>query len=363
MSGTTTRTMLTMYTALSAAMRFFSGFFQSPASNFYNTEEVEIDITRDEEAIAIVVTDLSTGYRMNSADLYTNKSFKPPVLKEAVPLNSHDLLKRMAGDNPFADKNFRADVLIRIMESMAKLEKKIRRTIELQAAQILQTGTVTLNDAGGNALYTISFQPKTTHFPTVSVAWGAASDNILGDLESLIDVNRDDGLEEQDQLILGKNSFGHFIKDETVLARLDNRNFNVGQINVPEMRGQGGKYHGTVTIGQYPMQVWTYNGKYKDPQTGALTPYLNPDKVIVRSSTGRMDATFGAVPNIGELLGVQGRLIPELPGRFANAMGGMDLFTRAWITPDGDQLFGGIASRPLMIPTAIDTFGCLTTTV
>ena len=89
---------------------------------------------------------------------------------------------------------------------------------------------------------------------------------------------------------------------------------------------------------------------------------MDPNKVVVRSSTGRLDATFGAIPNIGKLLGAQAtnNVLPELPSRANNVEGGMDMFWNAWITPDGEQLMGGVGSRPLMIPTAIDTFGCLT---
>ena len=71
MSDTTTKRMIAAYKQMAAPMMFLSGFFQSPVQNFYNSEEVEIDVVRSDEDISIVITDLSTGYRMNSADLYT----------------------------------------------------------------------------------------------------------------------------------------------------------------------------------------------------------------------------------------------------------------------------------------------------
>ena len=362
MSGTITRTMLTAYEALAGITLFFSGMFRSPMSNFYSTEEVEFDILRSGEDISIVVTDLSTGYRMNSGDLYTNKSFKPPVHKEAVPINSFDLLKRMPGANPFADKNFRADLVVRMMWNMRKIEDKIRRAMELQAAQVLQTGTITLIDSAGNSLYTVDFAPKATHFPTSSTAWGQTGADILGDLESLMDVIRDDGLEEPSIGVFGTDALDELFKDTTVLARLDNRNFAMGAIEAPTMNGAGGKYHGTLTVGRYKLQIWSYNGKYIHPQTLVRTPYMAPEKVVIKSENSRLDATFGAVPNIGQLLGVTGTsVLPEASGRFMSTSRGMDLFTNAWISPDGEQLFSGIAARPLMIPTAIDTFGCLDT--
>ena len=139
---------------------------------------------------------------------------------------------------------------------------------------------------------------------------------------------------------------------------------DTGAVVPMEKRNNGGTYRGWIDIGNYRYEMWTYGGRYKHPQTGVKTPFIDPGNVIVRDSNGRLDATFGAIPNIGALLGEMGpNLLPELPGRISNTGGGMDLFVNAWLSNDGEQLFGGVGARPLMIPTAIDTYGCLTTGV
>src|SRR6056297_1909079 len=166
MSGNTTRRMISAYFQEASPTAFFSGMFQTRPENFHSSEEVEIDIVRSEEDVSIVIQDLSTGYRMNSDDLYTNKGFKPPIHKEAIPLNAFDLIKRMPGENPFQSPDFRANVITKMFSGMRKIERKIRRSIELQASQVLQTGVVTLTDINGAALYTLDYAPKTAHFPT-----------------------------------------------------------------------------------------------------------------------------------------------------------------------------------------------------
>lgn len=362
MSGTTTKRMLRAYISMSSPLLFLSGLFQSPLQNFHNSEEVEIDIVRSDEDISIVIQDLSTGYRMNSEDLYTNKGFKPPVHKEAIPINSHDLIKRMPGEDPFQDPDFRGNVILRMFKGMVKVERKIRRSIELQASQVLQTGIVTLTDSAGLPLYTLDFKPKATHFPTTGTAWNLAGADIAGDIGALAEVIRNDGLEDPDQLIMGVDAFEAAITNDDFKARFDNRRIDMGRVVPMEMRGNGGTFRGVVEIGNYKYDIWTYGGRYKDPQTGVKIQFVSPEKVIVRSSTGRLDATFGAIPNIGKLMGAQNtQLLPEMPGRVSNGEGGMDLFTNAWLSNDGEQLFGGVGARPLMIPTAIDTYGCLDT--
>jgi len=361
MSGSATKRLISAYIQMASPMRFLSGLFQSPAQNFHNSEEVEIDIMRETEEVSVAIQDISAGHRMNSVDLYTNKGFKPPVHKEAVPINSFDLLKRMAGNTPFQDPAFQADLTLRMFDAMRKIENKIRRSIELQASQVLQTGTVTLQDSNGSTVYSIDFQPKATHFPTVGTAWSSATlAQKITDLTSLMNVIRNDGLMDPDRLIFGEAAWENLIATSGFADRFDARRLDLGTISPFEMRGQGGQYRGVIDLGNYRVDVWTYGGRYVNPNGGATTQYITPDKIIVQSSGGRLDATFGSVPNIGRLLGMNGtQILPGLPQRFTNAAGGMDLFTNAWVSADGEQLFGGIAARPLLIPTAIDTFGCL----
>lgn len=362
MSGNTTRAMISAYYQEAAPVAFFSGMFETRPGNFHSSEEVEIDIIRSEEDVSIVIQDLSTGYRMNSNDLYTNKGFKPPIHKEAVPLNAFDLIKRVAGDNPFASRDFRANIITKMFDGMRKVERKIRRAIELQASQIMQTGVVTLTDSSGTALYNLDFKPKAAHFPTAGTSWASATiAQKISDLTSLCDVIRGDGLSDPDELDVGSTVWENLLQTTGFLERFDARRADLGTLTAMDRRGGGGIYRGTIELGNYKLDVFTYNGRYTHPQTGLSTPFLDPGKVVVRSSTARMDATFGAIPNIGALLGASGRLIPELPARMSSTENGMDLFTNVWMSPDGEQLFGGVGARPLMIPTAIDTYGCLDT--
>lgn len=362
MSNLITRKMVDLYIQMASPTLFLSGFFVAPPQNFHTTEEIEIDIVRSEEDVAIVVQDLSVGYRNNSTELYTNKSFKPPIFKESVAVNSFDLLKRVPGQNPFESPDFRANVISRMFQSINKIEAKIRRSVELQASQVLQTGIVTLTDSAGVALYTLDYKPKATHFPTVGTTWNlVATDDKIGDIRSVADIIRGDGLVDVDELIFGDTAWDYWIQDARVQNALDNRRIIVGEI-APEQRGNGQIFQGYIWIGNYRFSMWTYQGRYKHPQTGVSTKYIDAGKVIVRASSGRMDATFGAIPNIGKLMGQQStQLLPELPGRISNGAGSMDFFTNAWLTNDGEQLFAGIGARPLMIPTAIDTFGCVDT--
>jgi len=351
-----TKRMLALYESMASPTRFLTGLFLTPPQNFYNSAEVEVDGVRFGEEISIVVQNLTVGGRENSADLYTNKRFKAPIHKEVGTLNSFDLINRMAGDDPFADINFQANATTKAFMIISKIEDKIRRSIEVQASQILQTAVLDLKDENGSTLYSLDFKGKATHFPDAATEWDNASANPIADLESLADVIRKDGLQNPDQIIMGDRAFREFIDNDLVKERLDNRRIELGTIAPVAMRSDGGVYKGTVQVGNYNMDVWTYSGYYVDPQSGLSVPYISPRKVIMRASVGRLDATFGAIPRF---VNPDTRVLPFLPPRLSSVSGGMDLFTNAWVTPDGEQLILSAGSRPLLIPTAIDTYGCL----
>lgn len=361
MSDASTKHLIASYLEEASAPMFLSGFFLSPPENFHNSEKVEIDIERDDEEIAIVVTDLAAGGRHNESNLYTNKGFTPPIFKEEGSLSAYEMIKRQPGRHPFnRDLDFAEHALRQSFSMFRKLERKIRRSVELMASQVLQTGVLTLADQNGTALYELDFQPKATHITQVSVTWAedGSTGVPLADLEDLARVVRRDGKRQPKKLVFGDSAFQRFLANEDVKARLDNRGMNVGQV-APVARGEGATFQGWVWIGHYRFEMWTYDGFYKDPQTGEHVAYVDPDNVIMLSEGGRLDLSYGAIPMIVQ---PEQRALPFLPPRISGVQQGIDLTTNAWLSPNGESLIVSAGTRPLTIPTAIDTFACLDVT-
>lgn len=361
-SGKVTQHMIEAYNEDAEPTMFLSGWYQSPPRNFHKSQEVQIDVRRSGEKIAIAISDLSVAPRMNEASDFVNKAFIPPIFGEQGPVNAFDLIKRFPGQTPFQDPNFRGNLGQMMFEMMRLNEAKIRRTIEVQASQIFQTGIVSLIDSNGTVVYTIDFKPKSSHFPTAGIAWDAGGATIAADISAVSEIIRNDGKADPNQLFMGINAYNAFADDPLIQALYDNRRMNRGEIRFMEPRGEGGMFRGTVNIGNYNYDIWTYGGRFEDPDTGLLTQYLTPSSCIVRVDSGRLDATFGAIPHIGSELGIPAfNILPDFTGRFQNAGGGMDMQTYMYVTVDGRQLFGVVETRALMIPTAIDRFGNIDT--
>jgi hypothetical protein len=359
MSDASTQRLIERYMDDAESPGFLSGMFRSPPENFHNSEKVGIDIIRDEEDVAVVVQDLTVGARANESTLYVNKEFTPAIFDEEGTVSAYNMIKRQPGVDPFKDPNFGMNAAFESFRIFRRLERKIRRAVELMCSQVLQDGTVTCIDSAGTTLYTIDFLAKSTHKVTVSTTW--ATDGSTGapmaDIESLCDVVRQDGKREPNKLVFGSSALQRFLANAVVQKALDKTVLNIGEL-APTARGAGAKFYGYIWIGHYRMEIWTYNATYKHPQTGTVTRYLNTDNVLIMSD-GRLDLTFGAIPMI---VGPEERALPFLPPRMSSAEMGLDLTVNAWVTPDGKHLKVSAGTRPLPSPTAIDTFARLNVT-
>lgn len=347
-----------LYTEMRSPNNFLSRMFTPKPGSFYNGGKVAIDIQRFGEQVAIAIKKC-TGPNLNDIDEFTTKEFTPPAYGEAFPLNVCDLLERMAGVDPYsaAYTEYAAQLVMQMAKGFMLVDDKIKRAVELQASQILQTGQLTLTNSAGDTVYELDFKPKATHFPTVATGWDQAGADPLGDLEALAKIIRADGKINPDRLIMGETALRNFLQNDDVKAQLDNRRIDVGEI-APEFTDSGATFYGYVWVGNYRFEIWSYPDTYEDPQTGNATEYIAPDKVVMLSSRTRLDMSSARVPLP---LGPDPRVAGLLPDRMSNRDAGFDVTPNVYCTPNGKQIMGELESRPLLIPAQIDGFGCLDT--
>lgn len=337
---------------------FLTSFFQTPPENFHSAEVVEIDVRRSGFRVAPVLTNLSAGLNRTESQQYVNKDWAPPIYGEEFSLNSYKLLSRPIGQNPFQDVDFMTSMNKGFFAEMRIREEMIRRSIELQAAQIFRTGQLSLSDAQGNVGFTLNYSPKASHFFTPGVAWNAGSGwDRLGNVRTLCDLINVDGQVSPDTMIMGPKAKEAFVTDATVVPQFTAAGTGIGRLQSPVERN-GGVYHGKVSVGNYSLDLWTAPKQYQAYSTGTATQYIGDWEVIILSSSARYDLTFGNIPSWAD---VDPRLAGLAVGRLSSSAGKVDLITNAWLSGNGRILYGSCEARPLCIPTAIDTFGCITT--
>lgn len=352
---------LQLFTEMRSPNGFLSRMFTIKPGGIYNGDKIALDIQRFGEDVAIAIRKC-TGPNLNDFDEFTTKEFEPPAYGEAFPLDVCDLLNRMAGVDPFsaAMTEFQGQLVAQMAQGFMLIDDKIKRAVELQASQILQTGILTLTNSDGDTVYTLDFKPKATHFPTTGTSWSTiATADPLGDLEALAKIIRADGKVNPDRLVFGDTALRNFLKNADVQSVLDNRRIDIGDI-APEFDDSGATFYGFVWVGSYRFEMWTYPDTFKDPQTGNATEYVASDKVIMTSSRTRLDMTAARVPLP---LGPDPRVAGLLPGRLSSRAENFDVTPNVYATPNGKQIMGELESRPLLIPVQIDGFGCLDTEI
>ncbi len=358
MSDASTSHLIEMYMEEAEAPGFLSGFFQSPPRNFHTTEKIEIDIVRTDEKVAIAVQSIKAGARHNEETLYQNKAFTPPVFREEASLSAYDLMNRRPGVDPYTDPEFGANATVAAFRRFRLLEAKVNRSVEMMASQVLQTGEIILVDSAGVPVYALDYGQASTHTKTVTVSWSDLTNSRpLVDLEDMAINVRRSGKKQPSRLIFGTTAWRNFKANDTVLAAFDKTVQNIANL-APVTRGQGATFQGWIWIGHYRFEMWTYDGFYIHPQTGENTPYVDDDNVIMMSEGARLDLSFGAVPRIAT---PDQRLLSFLPTRMSSSEMGIDLNPYAWLSPNGAAVQLEVAARPLVIPTALETFACLTT--
>lgn len=351
---------LLLFRQMRAPEMFLSRFFSVKPGGIFSGDEIAIDIERFGEDQAGVIRRF-TNVNMNTIDEFTTKKFIPPSYGEAFPVDVNSLLNRMVGVDPFsaAGMDYTAALNTKMALGFKKVWEMISRAIEEQAAQILQTGEMSLLGKDGFT-YEIDFFPKATHFPTVTTAWSnTATASPLTDIQSLAAVVRQDGMVNPNLLIMGENSYMDFVLNEEVQKLFDNRRM-LGNVIDPRLVDSGGSFQGHVFVGSYQFDIWTYPATRKSVDGSSISTFLDPDKVIMLAPTTRLDKVSARVilP-----LGPDPRVASFLPPRMTSVEDGFDVTPNLYVSPDGRVLTGELLTNTMLAPIGIDQFACLTTTV
>lgn len=118
-------------------------------------------------------------------------STKMPFFKESVYIDE-DMRQQL---NNFIDANKPAIVdriLSRIFDRNAKLIDATKITLERMRMEALTTGTITLSSNGQS--YTYDYGVPANHKKTVGTSWADTSADIIGDIQSYVDMMKAEGV-------------------------------------------------------------------------------------------------------------------------------------------------------------------------
>jgi len=294
--GVFTKTLIDVYRERPEVMGFLRSFFPD---DIKMTKELSIEVRRGFERTAVDVIRGSIGNR-NIFSRSSEKIFIPPYHREyfdATDLNSYDLL--------FASTQIDAGaftaLLEEVSEKMGMLQDKIERAHELQCAEVLLTGIVSLNKG-----INIDFKRKAASLVDKGggAYWATGTVDAVKDLEDGSRFIRSVGKGQGGNynVIMGSTAYNDFVQNDTVKERADIRNFELDAIRAPQRNSVGGTLHGEVSGGAYKFRIWSYP-EFHDDSSGTNIEYVDPKKVIIIPESPRFKFGFAGVPQLATVGG------------------------------------------------------------
>lgn len=351
--------MMAMFTELRRRGGFLSANFRPVAgSTGSHSDSLTWDIKRYTDKIAGTATK-NTGSNINQTTLFSSKDIELPTYAEAVAIAAADLVNRMAGENPFdaATRSYTSRFVTLANEALVEMDNLIARSVEVQAAQILQTGELALP---GAVPFAADFKPKASHFPTAAITWDNVATAVpLDELESLANQIKTDSRRRVVRAIFGRTALQEFLATDQVTERADIARINMVNVD-PRIDDRGAHRYGVLQFGGYEVEMWHYDDEYEPFAGGANVPFVDADKVILLPDYSARGGLVIASVVVPQIVGPDPRVAQFVSMPTTSELG-YDLVPNVWTDNEGTVVNAGFRTRVVLIPQEMDGFGCLTT--
>jgi hypothetical protein len=343
-----------------SATAWFSSHFKSSPGSRSNGEKVEVEIRRESRRMAAVSSGAGvTNWRESKKS--TLKSYTPPNYSEGTIINvQEDLRPRPFGDNPYdaAYISYASDLVENIVTEMASIETSIAEALEYQSAQIFQFGKLDLKDINGVSTFQIDYLPNPAHYFTAVSAWSDPSTSIVDNLRAacglIVDANSMPSI-----AMCGENAFQHILRNTEIQKQGDIRRFETVALAPQALNTKtGARVAGRLMIGSHELTLMTYNGHYKDPVTGAISKYMDPDLVTVMDPDARRDRVSCIKP---PPIQPDPRVSHLMPGRISTSE--YDLMPNIYVSANNREIRAELYTNMLMVPIDLDAHVTIKTTV
>lgn len=292
--GLFTKKLLDVYQERIRPKSFLRSFFPS---TFSPTKMVSVEVERGFEKVAVDVVRGSEG-NFNRFAKSTEKIYEPPMWREYFNATELDIYDRVLGSQGSDNSQLFAELLNQVGDRIGQLQDKIERAKEIQCAQVLQNGIVTMVN-GDN----IDFKRKPTSIVDLNIGTGGGyfynNSDAFAQFANAAKFLRTVGkcADFTFLAIFGQTAFADFMANTKVLARQNLFNMSLDTILPPQLGTTGGAFHGTITAGVYRIQLWSYPDYY-DNTSGISTPYIDDNKVVVLPPKPRFKFAHCLVPQL-----------------------------------------------------------------
>lgn len=287
-------------------------FFGKPAfggsKTIYSPDSdvAEIDVVRGNERIAVLIHRETNSRFLNmmrntTTQNWSNFSRTYPLAEELGDITSTQILKRVAGENPY-DRKSKTDRL-RLLAREHHLEhiRRYVRLFEVLSGMSLLGGQMPAILGSANADNWYDFRRNASLIVTPAVPWNDPAADILGDIDDGCDALREHGHVRPNVMFLGGNLCKIFLSDTTIQAFADIKGYSfifVGPANQPPSSLQALIDGGADAIGRLTtpkgrtLWIFAYDGIFTDDD-GVSMNYMPLNTCFLAYYGARCDRYFG----------------------------------------------------------------------
>lgn len=322
-----TRTMLEAVEQIPSARRFLmQTFFNGGAPRTFATKTVDIDIVKGQRKMAPFVHPRMPG-SIALRDGYSTSTYAPPYIQPKMETTAELILKRAAGDNPYAARTPLERAGAQLGKDLVDLDDQITRREEWMCAQALTTGQVRVIGEGIDD--TIDYLMAADHKVTLSTKkWSAADGDPIGNLRTWKRKIAKDSGRSANVAVLSGEAVDAFQNNELVMKQLNTRRVDMGLI-VPQELPDGVTYLGY--LNDPGVDLYSYDEWYLDA-AGAEQPMITAGGLILGATNTRNAMLYGAIQDLEAI---------------ESGMVEAARFPKSWVTKEPSARWLKLQSAPL----------------
>ncbi len=311
-------------------------------------KQVSIEVERNAGLIAVDV-ERGTEGNLNTFGKSTEKIYIPPYFNEMFNFSDLDVYQRTFGQGVDPRVSDYKSMILTANTKLNILRNKIERAKQLQRAQALQTGIVTMKNGDS-----VDFKRKASSIVDLGSGsyFGESGVDILKTIAEGINFIKRDGKSASSQfdLIIGSRVLPVIQSDDAILKQLDNRNVSIGSLGSRFNDVSGLHFHGQLTTRNGVVNLWSYEDYYEERQSnGTLVQkeYIDDDKIILLPKDFIGKHAHAGVPAI-----IRDKSNAEFPDYIRQMEA--EYYTNNYIDPRSKAHMFEIMSAPLAIPFSVD---------
>jgi len=285
---------------------------------------------------------------------------EPPEFKEKVNYSICQTDKRWEGTLTTDDIDKTLLLISKTAKDFVILLDRFELGMILQAAEIFQYGNIRYNSQYGAVVPDYDFECPAAHFADVSVSWASGGGDPIGDIETHCDLIRKNGRVRVDNIILGSAALTGFLQNERVIAELNNRRIDRGNLAFEPVQMNGFARLGIYNFNGVLVNLWTYDEYYQDGSENPVD-FIEPNYVVFFASQGIYDRYYAGVDVVKTMPSHLQAFLPSPNISLVGDRVATDVYidTKEVDDTNVSGVFLRAATKPLCVPSTPDTFGRL----